>query len=197
MPEVTDGCFRFGFFFSFLGRIVSALGLARRLPFDPGAPVLGATDTWGIEVTVSVSTIMLCADPSDGFPRTPLGFADVLDCLEVSGGGALVAAGRRSAALLPLSLPLSFGVTVPIFDCTGLVVVGSARAGCEPARDVVLRFRFSRASPSSRGDAGGLLSWTVSNVAGVPPVARIGVRIPGCRWLSSWSGSGEASGEGG
>jgi hypothetical protein len=44
--------------FSFLGRIVSELGFVRRLPLTP-VPVPPPTATWGIELTVSVSTVML------------------------------------------------------------------------------------------------------------------------------------------
>jgi hypothetical protein len=72
VPEVSDGAFRDVFFFSFLGRIVSALCLARRLPLFPAPPAPTPTATCGIELTVSVSTVMFLAEPSpDGFPLAP------------------------------------------------------------------------------------------------------------------------------
>lgn len=109
MPDVTVVVFLALFFFSFFGRIVSELGFVRRLPLDPCGPVAGASATWGMEVTVSVSTIMLCNEPSPTFPLAPpVGLADALDCLVVRSGGALAAPDLRSAEMLPLSLPLSF-----------------------------------------------------------------------------------------
>jgi hypothetical protein len=69
MPEVTDGVLRAVFSFFFLGLIVSELGLALRLPLFPAPPVPPPTATCGMELTVSVSTVIFFVDPSpDGFP---------------------------------------------------------------------------------------------------------------------------------
>ncbi len=109
MPGATAVCFRLAFFFSFFGRIVSELPFVLRLPLDGCVPG-GASATCGMDVTVSVSTVIVCTSPSPGLPFPPLSLFDVLDCLDVRGGGALVAPDRRSALTLPLSLPLSFCV---------------------------------------------------------------------------------------
>lgn len=109
MPDGTVVCFRLVFFFSFFGRIVSELGFVLRLAFDSSFFVVGATETCGIEVTVSVSTVMLWTVPSAGLLLEPVALPDILDWREVKGGGTLDIGGRRSAPLmLPLSLPLSF-----------------------------------------------------------------------------------------
>jgi len=100
------GCFRVGFFFSFFGRIVSLLGLVRKLPFVPCVPTPGASATCGIDVTVSVSTVMFCNDISPALPLAPPGLMDALDCLVVR-GGTLLEPVRRPPLMLPLSLPLS------------------------------------------------------------------------------------------
>jgi hypothetical protein len=80
VPELTDGAFLVVFFFSFFGRIVSELGLVRMLPLLPPP---GPTATWGIELTVSVSTVMLFIDPSPkGFPLPVPEVEDFVECAD-------------------------------------------------------------------------------------------------------------------
>jgi hypothetical protein len=143
VPLVTAGCFREGFFFSFLGLIVSELGFVLMLPPDPCTPAPCANATWGIDVTVSVSTVMLCEVLSPVFPF-PGGFkVEVLDCREVSGAGAVAEALLLSVIMLPLSLPLSlganFGFGLELEACT------SAGSCCHEASEVTLSSRFSNA----------------------------------------------------
>jgi hypothetical protein len=108
VPEVTDGALRAVFFFSFFGRMVSELGLARILPLLP--PAGPPTATCGIELTVSVSTVIFLLDPSpDGFPLpTPAlkGF-DAGPLGRTTGGGATEADLIFISPFPPLSLPLS------------------------------------------------------------------------------------------
>ncbi len=98
MPDVIDGALRAVFFFSFFGRIVSELGLLRTLPLFPTA-LASLRGIWGIEVTVSVSTVIFLS-------------ASVLNDLRLVGtrrevGGADVVVNLNSPFPL-LSLPLSF-----------------------------------------------------------------------------------------
>jgi hypothetical protein len=109
VPEVTDGALRAVFFFSFFGRIVSELGLVRILPlFPPAGP---PTATCGIELTVSVSTVMFLVEPSpDGFPL-PVPVENDFDAGPLGrtiGGGATDVDLILISPLPPLSLPLSF-----------------------------------------------------------------------------------------
>ena len=113
MPEVTDGALRAVFFFSFFGRIVSELGLVRMLPLLP-APAGPPTATCGIELTVSVSTVIFLADPSpEGFPLPAPVNTFVAGPL-----GRTVVCGAADVDLIlispfpPLSLPLSFAAVV-------------------------------------------------------------------------------------
>ncbi len=166
------------------------------MPFAAWAGV-GATDTCGMDVTVSVSTVMDCSEPSVGLPfpaveprrraRVPRG----------QGGGALVASGRRSALTLPLSLPLSFGATFAR-DLSVLAAEASATSCCELASDTTLSSSFSRAEWSPSGEPRGLASCTVSRVEALAgaPAPRTGVRVPGWSWASSTSLS-EAAGASG
>lgn len=113
MPEATDGAFLWIFFFSLFGRIVSELGLARRLPLIPAPPV-PLTETCGMELTVSVSTVMFLVEPSptEGFPRPVI----VLYGLGGrAGDDRSDGVNATDVALIfvspfgpPLSLPLSF-----------------------------------------------------------------------------------------
>lgn len=107
MPDPTFG-FLPVFFFSFLGRIVSVLGLARRVLFAPSFAPVGAKETCGIDVTVSVSTVMCWTEPSEGFALTVLlVLTEAFDCRDASIGGTFVEAVLLSPWTLPLSLPLS------------------------------------------------------------------------------------------
>lgn len=96
---------------SFFGRIVSELGFVRRLPlFTPAPPPIA---TWGIELTVSVSTVMLRVDPSPTALPRPAGRTVAND---FGAGATFGRAGcvtgtvvdRILTSFLPaLSLPLS------------------------------------------------------------------------------------------
>ena len=141
MPDGTVVCFRLVFFFSFFGRIVSELGFVLRLAFDSSFFVVGATETCGIDVTVSVSTVIFCTVPAVGLPLEPVALPDMLDWREVKGGGTLDIGGRRSAPplMLPLSLPLSFVVVVR-FALASSVLDGpcSTPSGWEPNSPISL-----------------------------------------------------------
>lgn len=69
--------------------MVSVLPFVRKLMLDPWAPAPGTSGAWGIDVTVSVSTVMLCNDVSPVLVLVMPCFIHVLDCFEVNGGGAL------------------------------------------------------------------------------------------------------------
>ena len=104
-PEVTAGCFLAGFFFSFLGLMVSVLGFGLSVPPEASDLVPVARATCGILATVSVSTVMFCEEVS-GLALTC--FEDkALDCRCTIGGG-LELGLRDSGLLLPLSPPFSF-----------------------------------------------------------------------------------------
>jgi len=146
-----------------------------------------------MEVTVSVSTVMLCNGTSALlFEAVVLCLIEVVDCLAERGGGATPAAPDRiSVLMLPFSLPLSFAGE-PAFS------------GCEvEVSEMMLSSSFSDASSKPWfGEASGLASWTVSRVDGLAPGPRAGVLIPDGRCCESSDSksvcsSGEAScGEG-
>lgn len=106
MPDPICGCFLLGRFFSFLGRIVSVLGLVLKVPPVPSFTATGASECCGIEVTVSVSTVMCCTDPSEGFDF----LVDALDCRDFNVGGKPAAVRLLPPLTLPLSLLLSLVV---------------------------------------------------------------------------------------
>jgi hypothetical protein len=109
-----EGAFRFAGFLSFLGRIVSLLGLRRKLPSTrPEAERSWLLMVaWAIEGTVSVSTVMLRRggsrarvdrELSEGFDETLLG-----RCVEA----------ERCSCILPLVVdlgPLSLPLPVPVW----------------------------------------------------------------------------------
>jgi hypothetical protein len=84
--------------------MVSVLGLVLSVPGPPSAFAPVARATWGMLVTVSVSTVISCVEMScldfSCFEVMPLDVAETRD-----GGGTDV--GRRSRFVLPASLPLS------------------------------------------------------------------------------------------
>lgn len=100
-------------FFSFLGLIVSVLGLAFNVPLPPSF-VAVVRATCGILETVSVSTVILCVEPVSGFDLAC--FVDrALDCLETKGGGGTELVLLESALIVPLSAPFCC-VALLIFD---------------------------------------------------------------------------------
>jgi len=193
VPAVTAGCFRDDFFFSFLGRIVSVLGFWRNVLLVLCAPPPGARATWGMDVTVSVSTVIFCSEISPAFPFTKPGFTDELDCLVVRGGAAM-GPDRRPALTLPLSLPLSFKTIAAALPTRFLTTELSAASGCDVS-EMKLSSSFSSMDTSvPRGDPRGLTSWTVSKVDAVPPGPRAGVLTPDELYASSVSVSDGTSG---
>jgi hypothetical protein len=160
VPDVTDGVFRAVFFFSFFGLMVSLLGFLRRLPLEPCCPTFADKATWGIDVTVSVSTVMLCSEPSPVFPLgAPVVLADALDCLVVRGGGALAAPDRRSSLMLPLSLPLSEACRLDRSTFVALVLGTSASSGLCKGSSAGFSSSFAEASSKPfLGEAKGLAS---------------------------------------
>lgn len=166
--------------FSFLGRIVSELGLVLSVPFVLCCARPEVMATWGMEVTVSVSTVMLCKEPSPALPLAPA-LADTLDCLVVSGGALVAPAGaeRRPALTLPLSLPLSArSMAAAALDARLLDTGASDESSSEDDSEMMLSSSFSSSSSCALGDARGLASWTVSSMDEFPP--RAGVRTPPC-----------------
>lgn len=170
VPDVTDGGLRAVFFLSFFGRIVSVLGFARRLPPLPG-PTAPPTAIWGIELTVSVSTVMV--EPSAAGlpllmvpPRLSAFFGGHGARPPADGGGIVV--DFFVSVLSPLSLPLSRTVLVLLSSGFGATLASS-------------RFLSSRCSARSNcraGVLGWLFSCTVSKVELAPLTPRAGVRMP-------------------
>ncbi|KAI0473289.1 hypothetical protein GGR56DRAFT_654053 [Xylariaceae sp. FL0804] len=200
LPEATDAGFRACFFFSFLGLIVSVLGLVRRLPPGPGPTALATRDVCGTFLTSSVSTVMLRDELSpDVCPLLPNLRAE-LDCRVCSGGAGAGARGLLVPALtLPLSLPLSLFVVFVVLvvfwllwtELPGCVSVVAPRApGAEPSGVADCSSCPLVASASRPGVFGWLTSCTVSRVADAPvdPLLgpRVGVLMPGAwRWSSA------------
>ena len=178
MPEVTGGALRAVFFFSFFGRMVSELGLVRILPlFPPAGP---PTATCGIELTVSVSTVMFRVDPSpDGFPLP----APAVNDFEVGPLGRTTGGGATEADLIlispfpPLSLPLSLARRLG-FD---LMVMPAYSMGFSCSVVLEVPFVALSSAPSSvfPGVFGWLISCTVSSVELPPLTPLAGVLMPG------------------
>jgi len=185
VPDVTDGALRAVFFFSFFGLMVSELGLVRILPLGP--PAGPPTATWGIELTVSVSTVIFLVDPSpDGFPLP----APTLKDFEVgplgrtTGGGATEVDRILISPFPPLSLPLSLARRLG-FDLSDMPACSIGFSSV----NVDVPFAALSNAPSSEfpGVFGWLISCTVSNVE-VPPLAPLaGVLMPGTANVSSAS----------
>jgi hypothetical protein len=109
LPGFTAGCLRGTFFFSFFGLIVSVLGFVLSVPLTESPFEAVESATWGMLVTVSVSTVIFCVDPSC-FDLG--GLADrALDCLVIVGGGT-------DEVLLPSNL-LSVA-----FSAAGILTLG-------------------------------------------------------------------------
>lgn len=195
MPAFNDGAFRTAFFFSFsfLGLTVSWLGFKRKLPvvsvrlsgFRSPAPPPRAT--CGIELTVSVSTLIFLPDPSvavllfvngsweyDRFGWTPRGFAEF---------AAVVDFRLSLPSSMPLVSPLlcpALSLPLPISDCASLANASSIGFSS-------IRFGRSFGPPclacvgfaaGIAGVEGRLLSCTVSRAEPLPLIPRTGVRIP-------------------
>jgi hypothetical protein len=94
VPLCREGGFRVDFFLSFFAFIVSELGRGRTLALEfilleaPRSPLTPST-TWGMELTVSVSTVMLLIDSEAGLLLVEARLVnDLLARLEAGGGGA-------------------------------------------------------------------------------------------------------------
>lgn len=167
------------FFLSFFGRIVSELGLVRILPLFP-APPGPPTATCGIELTVSVSTVIFLAEPSpEGFPLP----APVNDFVAGPLGRAVVCGAADVDLILispfpPLSLPLSLAVVVGFGALTVVVEALSVEFSCSVVNFNVSTFSKTR-SNSNPGVFGWLISCTVSSVELAPLTPLAGVLIPG------------------
>jgi hypothetical protein len=143
----------------------------------------------GIDVTVSVSTVMLCNEASPVLFFVIPCLIHVLDCLVVR-GGALTAPLRRPTLALSVSLPLSFA---PVLPAASLESPRAMKSVCDIS-EIKLSSSFSPIdSPGPRGDPIGLASCTVSRVDVLPPPPRAGVRIPAATWASSASVSDGSS----
>ena len=190
MPELKDGAFRTTFFLSFFGRIVSLLGFKRILPLVSvrprtlRSPAPPPRATCGIELTVSVSTVMFLTDPSLAVLPLVKGSCedDFFDC--IIGGLALLA----TVVGFRLSLPSSFTLVSPLllpalsFPLPVLEFVSFPKASSIGFSSI----RSGRSPPllvcagvvPMEGVAGWLLSCTVSSAGPEPLVPRAGVRIP-------------------
>lgn len=167
LPELTLICFLFGFFFSFLGLMVSVLGLAlSACPSDDFGP--DASTTCGMLATVSVSTVMFCEELS--------GFAlncfeeTALDCRWTIGGGPELV--RRSAFGVLLLVSLAVSVSESITLAFAWRVGGSLGTPSDwpPSRSPTRA--MSAASLDGLGEFGRLTSCTVSRAL------RAGVLVP-------------------
>jgi hypothetical protein len=132
--------------------------------------------------TVSVSTVMLCTGVSTPFVLGAPDFPEMLDCREVSCGGALVTEPRLSALMLPFSLPLSFAIRLG-FTLRVLSGGCSAASVCEDVSEtpLVSSCLLLVSSESALGDARGLTSCTVSRVDVLAEDPRTGVFTPGTK----------------
>ena len=183
--------------------MVSLLGLRRRLPpvsvlfarFRSTAPPPRAT--CGIELTVSVSTVMFLTDPSpDALLFGGSCVKDFLVCT-VGGFAEFVAAADfltfpssplLTSALLfpPLSLPLSTGFNWVSLDKASSIGFSSITSGLSlsgffpPVADLI-------ALPA--GVFGKLASLMASKAGPLPLVPRFGVRIPDLGAASSSAAS--------
>ena len=185
MPVVTDGALRVVFFFSFFGRIVSVLALVRILPAllaPPGPP----SATCGIELTVSVSTVMFLVDPSPDALPLPRPFV-VNDLVVGAALGREAAAGAAEVDFIlispfpPLSLPLSLAGWLA-FDL--IVLVAPLSKGSSFSVNVLGSPLCAFSSTPSRvklfpGVFGWLTSCTVSSVELAPLTPLAGVLMPG------------------
>ena len=193
LPALIDGTLRATLFLSFLGRIVSVLAFKRRLllvsvltrlprSLDPATNV-----ACGMELTVSVSTVMFLTDPSvpllgalvkgnwvnDLFEDTAAG----LDELAAMGGflGSLLVSGLAFVALFPaLSLPLS-GLDGASFAKASSIGFSSIRCGLSCGGALLVWFVRP---PGIAGVDGKLLSCTVSSAGPGPLDPLTGVRMP-------------------
>jgi hypothetical protein len=189
VPEVRDGTFRVDFFFSFLGRIVSWLCLARRVPLFPAPPAPTPTATWGMELTVSVSTVMFLADPSpDGFPL-PAAVAVYAFVGALGRGAAAGGVFALPSLFPPLSLPLS----LLVLALTVLLEALSAPLSCSVSGFAAPFALSSGTGPRPRaGVLGKLFSCTVSSVELAPLNPLAGDLVPAMDDTSSPSASGAA-----
>lgn len=135
VPDATEACFRVGAFRrSFLGRMVSVLGFNRTDPLGSPLPAPGrstfppVSDACGIELTVSVSTVMFSlAVLALGVLRDvydPEGANLVREvCVLIGAVGRLL---RFPSLLLPLLLSLPLSVTL---------LARSAMSSCDASAD--------------------------------------------------------------
>ena len=154
-------------------------------------PPPGARATWGMEATVSVSTVMLCREPSPALPLLTLGFEE-LDCRVARLGTLVEGPDRRPVLMLPVSLPLSL-VMFPL-PTRFLTNELSAASDWEVSDTKLSRSFSSMESSNVRGEPSGLTSWTVSSVFALAPAPRAGVLTPEGRYASSLSVSDCVSG---
>jgi hypothetical protein len=170
-PFVTECGFRALFLFSFFGRMVSELGFVRRLPLTP-VPVPPPTATWGIELTVSVSTVMLfVAEASTPFfpARAEVALVRGVEFAPVDVGLSLI-----SPFFSPLSLPLS---VVPAAADDFMFFEKACSIACCSSGSP-LSFHSRELSNPTPGLPGWLDSGTVSSVVALVLTPRPGLRMP-------------------
>jgi hypothetical protein len=184
VPVVTDGVLRVVFFFSFFGRIVSVLALVRMLPAllaPPGPP----SATCGIELTVSVSTVIFLVDPSPDALPLPRPFV-VKDLVVGAPLGREAAAGAAEVDHIlispfpPLSLPLSLAGWLAFALIVLVAPLSKGSSFSVTVRSPLCAF----SSMPSRvklfpGVFGWLTSCTVSSVELAPLTPLAGVLMPG------------------
>lgn len=142
MPEFIEGAFRAAFFLVGFGRIVSLLAFNRRLPLAsrPDAtlsPWLAPRTAWGIEGTVSVSTVMFLEGIS-GTERGGFARSEEYEVFEGRVAAFCVDVTRWSSVLPlfstllgPLSLPLSAFVVLELRSSVILVEAGWDRSSSD------------------------------------------------------------------
>ena len=169
--------------------MVSELGFVRILPLFP--PPAVPTATWGIELTVSVSTVILLVEPSPGGFPLPVPVPNDFEAegaWRTGGVGAVEVDLSLTSPFPPLSLPLSFEGRLGF----ALRVLTEAVSDASFS-DIAFEGPFSAISsaPSipilALGVFGLLISCTVSSVELAPLTPLAGVLIPVTGEVSSAS----------
>lgn len=148
VPALMDGAFRFGALRSFLGRIVSLLGLSLKLPstrLEDDLSVLPMAD-WATDGTVSVSTVMLrdgCVaervdrEDSDGFVVTWWG-----RCADAERCCSCILAVWVFLVVVSLPLPFCLALCLELRSSVTLAELTSFRSSSETLGAVAIETKL-------------------------------------------------------